>query len=44
MLRETQLPLSEIAVATGFSEQNHLARHFRRRTVMSPRLARWKEH
>ena len=43
MLRETQLPLSEIAVATGFSDQSHLARHFRRRTGMSPRLARWKE-
>lgn len=44
MLRETQLPLSEIAAATGFSDQSHLARHFRRRTGMSPRLARWKEH
>src|SRR6185436_13840162 len=43
MLRETQLPLSEIAAATGFSDQSHLARHFRRRTGMSPRLARWKE-
>ena len=43
MLRETQLPLSEIAVATGFSDQSHLARHFRRRTGMSPRLARRKE-
>jgi AraC-like DNA-binding protein/PAS domain-containing protein len=43
MLHETQLPLSEIAVATGFSDQSHLARHFRRRTGMSPRLARWKE-
>jgi AraC-like DNA-binding protein len=43
MLRETRLPLSEIAAATGFSDQSHLARHFRRRTGMSPRLARWKE-
>ena len=43
MLRETQLPLSEIAITTGFSDQSHLARHFRRRTGMSPRLARWKE-
>jgi AraC-like DNA-binding protein len=40
MLLQTQLPLSEIAVATGFSDQSHLARHFRRRTGMSPRLAR----
>jgi AraC-like DNA-binding protein len=43
MLRETQLPLSEIAVATGFSDQSHLARHFRRSTGMSPRLARWQQ-
>ena len=43
MLRETRLPLSEIAAATGFSDQSHLARHFRRRTGMSPRLARRKE-
>jgi AraC-like DNA-binding protein len=43
MLRETHLPLSEIAIATGFADQSHLARHFRRRTGMSPRLARWKE-
>jgi hypothetical protein len=35
-LRETQLPLSEIAVATGFSDQSHLARHFRRRTGCRP--------
>jgi transcriptional regulator GlxA family with amidase domain len=40
MLRQTQLPLSEIAAATGFSDQSHLARHFRRRTGTSPRLAR----
>jgi len=43
MLRETQLPLSEIALATGFSDQSHLARHFRRRTGVSPRHARWQE-
>ena len=42
MLRETRLPLSEIAAATGFADQSHLSRHFRRRTGMSPRLARWK--
>ena len=30
MLRETHAPLSEIALATGFSDQSHLARHFRR--------------
>jgi AraC-like DNA-binding protein len=43
MLRETRLPLAEIAVATGFSDQSHLARHFRRRTGMPPSLARRKD-
>jgi AraC-like DNA-binding protein len=42
MLRETQLPLSEIALATGFSDQSHLARHFHRLTGVSPSVARWK--
>lgn len=40
MLRETQLPLSQIAQAVGFSDQSHLARHFRRLTGMPPSLAR----
>ena len=40
MLRETQLPLSQIALAAGFSDQSHLARHFRRLTGMPPSLAR----
>lgn len=40
MLRDTQLPLSQIALAAGFSDQSHLARHFRRVTGMSPSLAR----
>ena len=43
MLRETRLPLAEIAAATGFSDQSHLARHFRRRTGMPPGLARWRD-
>jgi transcriptional regulator of acetoin/glycerol metabolism len=43
MLRETHAPLSEIALATGFSDQSHLARHFRRWAGMSPRQARWTE-
>jgi len=43
MLRETKLPLAEIAAATGFADQSHLARHFRRRTGISPSLARWKD-
>lgn len=40
MLRDTQLPLSQIALAVGFSDQSHLARHFRRLTGMPPSLAR----
>jgi AraC-like DNA-binding protein len=40
MLRETQLPLSQIALAAGFSDQSHLARHYRRLTGMPPSLAR----
>jgi len=40
MLRETQLPLSQIALAVGFSDQSHLARHFRRLTGMPPSMAR----
>ena len=43
MLRETQAPLSEIALATGFSDQSHLARHFRRWAGMSPSQVRWSE-
>ena len=43
MLRETDAPLSEIALVTGFSDQSHLARHFRRWAGMSPRQARWTE-
>ena len=41
MLRETHAPLSEIALATGFSDQSHLARHFRRWAGMTPRQVRW---
>lgn len=41
MLRDTHAPLSEIAQATGFSDQSHLARHFRRWAGMSPRQVRW---
>jgi AraC-like DNA-binding protein len=43
MLRETHAPLSEIALATGFSDQSHLARHFRRWAGTSPRRVRWTE-
>jgi len=40
MLRETQLPLAQIALEVGFSDQSHLARHFRRLTGIPPSLAR----
>jgi transcriptional regulator GlxA family with amidase domain len=43
MLRNTQLPLSEIALSAGFSDQSHLARHFRRMTGTSPSLVRWEQ-
>jgi transcriptional regulator of acetoin/glycerol metabolism len=43
MLRDTHAPLSEIALATGFSDQSHLARHFRRWAGVSPRQVRWSE-
>jgi AraC-like DNA-binding protein len=43
MMRDPKLPLSEIALATGFSDQSHLARHFRRLTGISPSLARWEQ-
>jgi AraC-like DNA-binding protein len=43
LLRDTQLPLSQIALAVGFSDQSHLARHFRRLTGIPPSLARWQE-
>ena len=40
MLRETRLPLSQIALAAGFADQSHLARHFRRLTGVPPSLVR----
>ncbi|MFZ0523138.1 MAG: helix-turn-helix domain-containing protein [Candidatus Acidiferrales bacterium] len=43
LLRDTRLPLSQIAQVAGFSDQSHLARHFRRLTGMPPSLARWME-
>ena len=41
MLHRTELPLSEIATAVGFSDQSHFARHFRRQTGFTPSAARW---
>jgi len=40
LLRSTDLPLSEIAIVAGFTDQSHLARHFRTITGVSPSLAR----
>jgi AraC-like DNA-binding protein len=41
MLARSGLPLSEIALAAGFSDQSHLARHFRQRLGMTPGQFRW---
>jgi transcriptional regulator GlxA family with amidase domain len=43
MLAETDLSLSEIAYATGFSDQSHLARHFRYVVGTTPREFRWSQ-
>jgi AraC-like DNA-binding protein len=40
LLRNTELPISEIAIVAGFADQSHLARHFRTITGVSPSLAR----
>ena len=36
LLIETDLPLSEVALASGFSDQSHFSRHFGRRMGVSP--------
>jgi len=41
MLRNRQLPLSEIVAAMGFADQSHLTRHFHRLTGVAPSLIRW---
>jgi len=43
LLKDTGLALSEIALSTGFSDQSHFARHFRRITGMTPSAARWNQ-
>jgi AraC family transcriptional regulator len=40
LLRESRLPISQIALETGFAHQSHLARHMRRVMGVSPRELR----
>lgn len=41
LLIDTDMPLSEIALAVGFSDQSHCARRFRERVGVSPSDYRW---
>ena len=41
LLANTDLPLSEIALASGFSDQSHFARRFRERLGVTPSSYRW---
>jgi transcriptional regulator GlxA family with amidase domain len=41
LLANTDLPLSEIALASGFSDQSHCARRFRERVGITPGRYRW---
>jgi transcriptional regulator GlxA family with amidase domain len=43
MLARTSLSLSEIAFATGFSDQSHFARHFRQMLGVTPSQFRWSQ-
>jgi transcriptional regulator of acetoin/glycerol metabolism len=43
MLAQTDLSLSEVAYAAGFSDQSHLARHFRHILGTTPREFRWSQ-
>ena len=43
MLAHTDLALSEIAYTVGFSDQSHLARHFRRMLGITPGQFRWSQ-
>ena len=41
LLTASKLPLSEIALASGFSDQSHLARRFREYVGVTPSSYRW---
>ena len=41
LLADTDLPLSEIALALGFSDQSHFARRFREHVGVTPSSYRW---
>jgi transcriptional regulator GlxA family with amidase domain len=41
LLANTNLPLSEIAMASGFSDQSHCTRRFRERVGVTPSNYRW---
>src|SRR4051794_637945 len=41
LLADTDLPLSEIALTSGFSDQSHCARRFREHVGVTPSSYRW---
>jgi AraC-like DNA-binding protein len=43
MLARTDLSLSEVALAVGFADQSHLARHFRQMLGTTPGQFRWSQ-
>jgi transcriptional regulator GlxA family with amidase domain len=41
LLAETELPLAQIAVATGFADQSHFTRRFHQLVGLTPSRFRW---